>query len=186
METTDTKKKNCSKKGERRKCTWWKDPSVKERRDSFGIPNQIWEGIGNFQIRSALPPPKYNLESRPLASAIRLIPNAMNFSSEEKVALASVINPLKDMSSIFGSPQIQRNSFKKSLLVSSAKDTQGKPRCDSDVLLHYPCHCSLTTSTHPKLLSPSSPPFFFAFNLLELNITHSCWEKKGRKDYELV
>lgn len=60
-------------------------------KDSFGIPDQIWKGNSDFQNRAAFCPPKYNLKSKSLASAIDLIPKVMNFRNEEKIALASVI-----------------------------------------------------------------------------------------------
>lgn len=76
-------------------------PKKKGRKDSFGIPGQIWKGNSNFQTRAAFHPPKYNLKSRSLASAIDLIPKVMNFSSEKKIALAPVIKSLKDVTSNF-------------------------------------------------------------------------------------
>lgn len=76
-------------------------PKKKGRKDSFGIPDQMWKGNSDFHTRAAFCPPKYNLKSRSLASAIDLIPKVTNFSSKKKTALAPVIKSLKDVTSNF-------------------------------------------------------------------------------------
>lgn len=79
-------------------------PKAKGSEDFFRIPDQIWKGNHDFQIRAAFCSPKHKLKSRLLASAIDS--KVMNFRSKEKISLAPVIKELRMYPPVFDSPGI--------------------------------------------------------------------------------